>query len=54
MGRKKTDWERWEKEREGMVHLFKLGTTIREIAVLCGTEPWIIENVIREFMKRKS
>lgn len=54
MTRKKTDWERWEKEREAMVRLFKGGKTMREVAVLYGTEPWIVENVVRDFMKLNS
>jgi hypothetical protein len=54
MARKKTDWDRWEKERDSMVRLFKSGKTMREVAILFGTEPWIIENVVREFMKQRS
>jgi hypothetical protein len=52
MAKRKTDWECWEKERDSMVKLFKDGKTMREVSILYGTEPWIVENVVREFMRR--
>lgn len=52
MTKRKTDWEIWKKERDSMVKLFKSGKTMREIAVLYGTDLWIIENVVRDYMKQ--